>query len=426
MFTIRSASAANYSTILNKLSSVQSQYNKANLEQTIFNKNQIIKVRAANAGEIKPRIMDRIQNTHTNRHNLINTKTTNFQEHIKSVTYHQPLPNTLTLIQPGIIQARVNKLGLSAINKEKNIEVHNKVLNQQSTINNQQSTINNQQSTINNQQSTINNQQKHNESQIKLTTGEIKKVDIPLNNTTVHKTGLLVFLGNKNIGNQTINIIGQQIPRILQNKNAYDLLVMNDNIKNEFNTNKKRYVIESLNNEALKSKNTHEAIGAAISHAVKTTKTLTPDEININQYKKIYILGHGSAGDNYITCGDEDISHKEIVSRLNKLGLLNLKDIRLTSCYSGDSDKFTTSNKTIDANPPKNKSLFTRVVDELNNNGFKNINVTAYHGAGVFVSEKGGVPKTHLRAISKASNTEESFRRSDYKISTKTTGTKNR
>ncbi|CAG9435899.1 hypothetical protein NVI2019_PEGOAJLN_03803 (plasmid) [Providencia alcalifaciens] len=405
MFTIRSASAANYSTILNKLSSVQSQYNKANLEQTIFNKNQIIKVRAANAGEIKPRIMDRIQNTHTNRHNLINTKTTNFQEHIKSVTYHQPLPNTLTLIQPGIIQARVNKLGLSAINKEKNIEVHNKVLNQQSTIN---------------------NQQKHNESQIKLTTGEIKKVDIPLNNTTVHKTGLLVFLGNKNIGNQTINIIGQQIPRILQNKNAYDLLVMNDNIKNEFNTNKKRYVIESLNNEALKSKNTHEAIGAAISHAVKTTKTLTPDEININQYKKIYILGHGSAGDNYITCGDEDISHKEIVSRLNKLGLLNLKDIRLTSCYSGDSDKFTTSNKTIDANPPKNKSLFTRVVDELNNNGFKNINVTAYHGAGVFVSEKGGVPKTHLRAISKASNTEESFRRSDYKISTKTTGTKNR
>lgn len=398
MFTIRSASAVNYSTILNKLSSVQPQYNKANLEQTIFNKNQIIRVRAANAGEIKPRIMDRIQNTHTNRHNLINTKNHNFQEHIKSVTYHQPLPNTLTLTQPGIIQARVNKLGLSAINKEKTIDVHNKVLIQQ----------------------------QHNESQIKLTTGEIKKVDIPLNNATDHKTGLLVFLGNKNIGNQTINIIGQQIPRILQNKNAYDLLVMNDNIKNEFNTNKKRYVIESLNNEALKSKNTHEAVGAAISHAVKTTKTLTPEEININQYKKIYILGHGSAGDNYITCGDEEISHKEIVSRLNKLGLLNLKDIRLTSCYSGDSDKFTTSNKTIDANPPKNKSLFTRVVDELNNNGFKDINVTAYHGAGIFVSEKGGVPKTHLRAISKAPNTEESFKRSDYKISTKTTGTKNR
>ena len=398
MFTIRSASAVNYSTILNKLSSVQPQYNKANLEQTIFNKNQIIRVRAANAGEIKPRIMDRIQNTHTNRHNLINTKNHNFQEHIKSVTYHQPLPNTLTLTQPGIIQARVNKLGLSAINKEKTIDVHNKVLIQQ----------------------------QHNESQIKLTTGEIKKVDIPLNNATDHKTGLLVFLGNKNIGNQTINIIGQQIPRILQNKNAYDLLVMNDNIKNEFNTNKKRYVIESLNNEALKSQNTHEAVGAAISHAVKTTKTLTPEEININQYKKIYILGHGSAGDNYITCGDEEISHKEIVSRLNKLGLLNLKDIRLTSCYSGDSDKFTTSNKTIDANPPKNKSLFTRVVDELNNNGFKDINVTAYHGAGIFVSEKGGVPKTHLRAISKAPNTEESFKRSDYKISTKTTGTKNR
>lgn len=398
MFTIRSASAVNYSTILNKLSSVQPQYNKANLEQTIFNKNQIIRVRAANAGEIKPRIMDRIQNTHTNKHNLINTKNHNFQEHIKSVTYHQPLPNTLTLTQPGIIQARVNKLGLSAINKEKTIDVHNKVLIQQ----------------------------QHDESQIKLTTGEIKKVDIPLNNATDHKTGLLVFLGNKNIGNQTINIIGQQIPRILQNKNAYDLLVMNDNIKNEFNTNKKRYVIESLNNEALKSKNTHEAVGAAISHAVKTTKTLTPEEININQYKKIYILGHGSAGDNYITCGDEEISHKEIVSRLNKLGLLNLKDIRLTSCYSGDSDKFTTSNKTIDANPPKNKSLFTRVVDELNNNGFKDINVTAYHGAGIFVSEKGGVPKTHLRAISKAPNTEESFKRSDYKISTKTTGTKNR
>lgn len=398
MFSIRSASAANYRPLINKLSSVQSQYNKANLEQKILSGNQIIKVRAANAGEIKPRIIDRVQNTHTDRNNLTNTKNSDFRDQIKSVTYHKPLPKTFTQIQPGLIQARVNQLGLSAINKEKAINVHN----------------------------TLHNQQKHNESQTKLTTGGIKKADIPLNNTTDHKTGLLVFLGNKNIGNQIINIIGQQVPRVLQSKNGYDLLVMNDNIKNEFNTNKKRYVIESLSNEALKSKNTHEAVGAAISHSVKTTKILTPEEININQYKKLYILGHGGAGDNYITCGDEDISHKEIVSRLNKLGLLNLKDIRLTSCYSGDSDKFTTSNETIDANPPKNNSLFTRVVDELNNKGFKDINVTAYHGAGVFISEKGGVPKTHLRAISKSPNTEESFRRNDYKISTKTTGTKNR
>ncbi|HHR6406471.1 TPA: hypothetical protein ACS8BP_003214 [Providencia alcalifaciens] len=395
MFTIRSASAANYSSILNKVSSVQ--YNKANLEQQLFNKNKIINVRVANAGEINPRIIDRIQNTHTNRNNLINTKNSVFREHIKSVTYHQPLPENLTLIQPGIIQTKINKLGLSAINKEKTIDhPHNP---------------------------------KHNELKIKskhnIATEDIKKTDNPLSNTTVHKAGLLVFLGNQNINNQIINILGQQVPRVLQNKNTYDLLVMNDKIKNEFNTNKKRYFIPSLSNENLKSKNMYEAVGAAISHAVKTTKIITPSEINIHQYNKVYILGHGSAGVNYITCGDEDINHQEIVSRLDKLGLLNLKDIRLTSCYSGDSDKLSNSQKTIYSNQPKNQSLFTSVVDELNNKGFKNINVTAYHGAGVFVSDKDGVPKTHLRAISKAPNIEESLRRSENKISMKTIGTKN-
>ncbi|EMK8337706.1 hypothetical protein KEQ28_25565 [Escherichia coli] len=66
-----------------------------------------------------------------------------------------------------------------------------------------------------------------------------------------------------------------------------------------------------------------------------------PEEFNINSYKKVYILGHGSAGDNHITYGREYLGGREIISRMESMGLLSMRDIRLIPCYSADAQKIT-------------------------------------------------------------------------------------
>ena len=55
-----------------------------------------------------------------------------------------------------------------------------------------------------------------------------------------------------------------------------------------------QYVIDSLSDADLKSKNVNVAIGAAAKTAYKNNRLLTPEEFNVNSYKKVYILGHGS------------------------------------------------------------------------------------------------------------------------------------
>ncbi|EFJ5688085.1 hypothetical protein A3409_004920, partial [Escherichia coli] len=213
------------------------------------------------------------------------------------------------------------------------------------------------------------------------------------------KKGLMVFLGKDNVGEQALNILGQQIPRIFKSKEPYDILFMNKNVKSDYQKNAKKYIIDELRDIDLKDNDARVAIAAAMKIAYKNNKLLTTSEFNVNSYKKVYILGHGSAGDEHITCGNEYLGRSDIVSRMESMGLLGLKDIRLLPCYSADVKKIDSVYSPHSGVDRKQKSLLEHMMTELTKRGHKDIKLTAYNGAGVFISPDKKTPFTHLRAI---------------------------
>ncbi|EEV9304890.1 hypothetical protein ACXIDX_004789 [Escherichia coli] len=232
------------------------------------------------------------------------------------------------------------------------------------------------------------------------------------------KKGLMVFLGKESVGGQALNILGQQIPRALKGKEPYDILFMNQAVKADYEKNAQQYVIDSLSDADLKSKNVNVAIGAAAKTAYKNNRLLTPEEFNVNSYKKVYVLGHGSAGDNHITCGNEYLGHCEVISRMESMGLLGVRDIRLLPCYSADAQKIT-SISPFRRNVGQGKSLLEYTANELTSRGYADIKVVGYNGAGVFVSPDKKIPLTHLRALLH-NDREIVLPRSDRKVSIKT------
>ncbi len=233
------------------------------------------------------------------------------------------------------------------------------------------------------------------------------------------KKGLMVFLGKENVGEQTLNIIGQQIPRTLKGKEPYDILFLNQSVKTDYEKRAQKYIVDNLNDTDLKSKDVNIAIGAAIKTTYKNNRLLTPEECNVNLYKKVYILGHGSAGDNHITCGSEYLGHSEVISRMESAGLLGLKDIRLLPCYSADAQKITSASPFRSNVGEGRKSLLEYTANELTNRGYAGIKVVAYNGAGVFISPDKKIPLTHLRALPHNGG-EIVLARSERKVSIKT------
>ena len=159
-----------------------------------------------------------------------------------------------------------------------------------------------------------------------------------------------------------------------------------------------QYVVDSLSDADLKSKDVNVAIGAAVKTAYKNNRLLTPEEFNVYSYKKVYILGHGCVGDSHITCGSEYLGHREIISRMESVGLLDMRDIRLLPCYSADAQKIT-STAPFRSNAGGGMSLLEYTANELTDRGYTDINVVADNGAGVFVSPDKKVHLTHLRAL---------------------------
>ncbi|HFK4695235.1 TPA: hypothetical protein ACG0PI_004777, partial [Escherichia coli] len=100
------------------------------------------------------------------------------------------------------------------------------------------------------------------------------------------KKGLMVFLGKDGVGEQALNILGQQIPRTLKGKAPYDILFMSQSVKVDYEKKAQQYVVDSLSDADLKSKNVNVAIGAAVKTTYKNNRLLTPEELDINSYKK--------------------------------------------------------------------------------------------------------------------------------------------
>ncbi len=84
-----------------------------------------------------------------------------------------------------------------------------------------------------------------------------------------NKEGLMVFLGKDGVGEQALNILGQQIPRTLKGKAPYDILFMSQSVKADYEKKAQQYVVDSLSDADLKSKNVNVAIGAAVKTTYK-------------------------------------------------------------------------------------------------------------------------------------------------------------
>ncbi|HBN1934153.1 TPA: secretion protein EspS [Escherichia coli] len=239
--------------------------------------------------------------------------------------------------------------------------------------------------------------------------------------------GLLVFLGKKNVGEYALNIIGQNVPRVITGKKSYDILFLNDATKQEFDRKKTEFITPGANKSHLQSSDSDVVATVAISIAATEMKTLLPGDITPGKYKKIYLSGDGSAGLPLLQCGNDFLSPVDIVDRMTQHNLHEIGDIRLTSCHSADITKnkdFSPGEIDKSANIRngwlakalfgQKKSLAEHVCAEFESRGI-DVSISGYHGTGVFYVPEHGKPTTHLRSTTVPATPEHTVRRSDYR-----------
>ncbi|EFB3655322.1 secretion protein EspS [Escherichia coli] len=255
------------------------------------------------------------------------------------------------------------------------------------------------------------------------TTGE-RKIE-----TTSEKEGLLVFLGEKGVGNYSLNILGQNISRTMTGKKPYDILFLNEDTKKDFEQSRANFICSGVDRKLLQSNNIGVAVDVAASITAAETRTMLPEDLTQGKYSKIYLLGDGTAGRPVLKCGDEFLSPTDIVNRIAEHNLHKIEDIRLTSCHSAnittpldfspeEIEKSTKSSSGWLASAlfgPR-RSLAEHVYAEFESRGI-NVSVSGYHGAGVFYVPEHGKPTTHLRSTTVPATPEQTVRRSDYRVS---------
>ncbi|EJG0104759.1 OspB protein, partial [Vibrio parahaemolyticus] len=151
-------------------------------------------------------------------------------------------------------------------------------------------------------------------------------------------------------------------------------------------------------------------VEALVSDAAKIQKNVVINELDLTEYTKVYVLGHGSAGVGVIKSGDQYFNVEDIVNLLEKNGILStIKDIRFVSCQSADKRApVSMSDKDIqEANCDKGmlhraifgkeKSLIDLISNEIWSRGYSDISVSGYHGNGVFYDGK-NIPLEHIRS----------------------------
>jgi hypothetical protein len=224
------------------------------------------------------------------------------------------------------------------------------------------------------------------------------------------KSGLILISGEQGFNDEktSYSLLGQQIPRVFSKKTPYPTLFLHEKAKLEF----EKFIqpISQLGKyELLESLDADEAVGVASGHVAKEQKNLSMIDINLNDFDKVYISGHGVAGEDIILSGSSFFTAKELVDSLEEKGILNkIKDIRLTICDSADKyavDSLTKEGIDKANNHPgllnrifhgKKESFLEKVANEVWRRGYHDIKLSGYHGKGVFYN--GEIPMTHLRS----------------------------
>ncbi len=223
----------------------------------------------------------------------------------------------------------------------------------------------------------------------------------------------MLIIGKERISKDTMNILGQQLPRVLNSKTPYPVAFLHDNAKVNFEksieTYKEAHTEEITHGERDKSLSNSRIIGYAFCRLAKIQENVLLDNVNLNSVGKLYILGHGSAGIGYIKSGEQIFNIKEIVDILESKGILDtVKDLRFTSCNSADvSPPKSMSPEDIDAANSGTGIIFGEkmsFIDLISNDiwerGYTDVKVSGYHGDGIFYNSK-DLPLTHLRSSSK-------------------------
>lgn len=243
---------------------------------------------------------------------------------------------------------------------------------------------------------------------------------LPINKVENASGASLLFLGKEGVGEDALNIIGQQIPRVLTSKKMYDIVFYNRFSMEDF-ASKLKAMLPKQTITTIASNDSAVAVAAMI--ALQTTTLKTIEETDFSQYKKIYILGHGNAGVHSLKFGPELLSVDEVISRLVDGNVLKVKDIRLTSCSSADKEKICsfTDDKTQEGDGLLSKimsflkgnkiSFLDKFIESLEDKGYDNIKVSGYHGMGAFYTGK-SLPFTHLRSITLPPDPEQTVKRS--------------
>ncbi|HGZ6746076.1 TPA: OspB protein [Vibrio parahaemolyticus] len=223
---------------------------------------------------------------------------------------------------------------------------------------------------------------------------------------------LMLVLGSSGFGKDRLNILGQQLPRVLKRKEPYTAAFLNNNAKKCFEESIKDIKRINIDNNHLMGPKVSSdlIVEALVSDAAKIQKNVVINELDLTEYTKVYVLGHGSAGVGVIKSGEQYFNVEDIVNLLEKNGILStIKDIRFVSCQSADKRApVSMSDKDIqEANCDKGmlhraifgtgKSLIDLISSEIWSRGYSDISVSGYHGNGVFYDGK-NIPLEHIRS----------------------------
>ncbi|ELK3869449.1 OspB protein, partial [Vibrio parahaemolyticus] len=221
---------------------------------------------------------------------------------------------------------------------------------------------------------------------------------------------LMLVLGSSGFGKDRLNILGQQLPRVLKRKDPYTTAFLNNNAKKCFEESIKDIKRINIDNKHLMGPKVSSdlIVEALVSDAAKIQKNVVINELDLTEYTKVYVLGHGSAG--VIKSGDQYFNVEDIVNLLEKNGILStIKDIRFVSCQSADKRApVSMSDKDIQeascdkgllhrAIFGKEQSLIDLISNEIWSRGYSDVLVSGYHGNGVFYDGK-NIPLEHTRS----------------------------
>lgn len=210
-------------------------------------------------------------------------------------------------------------------------------------------------------------------------------------------------------------------------KKPYDILFLNEDTKKDFEQSRVNFICSGVDRNLLQSNDNDVAVDVAASITAAEMRTILPEDLTQGKYRKIYLLGDGTAGRPVLKCGDEFLSPADIVDRIVQHNLHEIDDIRLTSCNSAniiknkdfspdEIDKSSNINNGWLARTlfGQKKSLAEHVYAEFESRGI-NVSISGYHGTGVFYVPEHGKPTTHLRSTTVPATPEYTVRRSDYR-----------